>query len=76
METFSKVVLDGGKRVMANLAKSIKKCPFCGGKAGLYQDYMGFWHVQCDNCGIGTTKNDIKELAVKSWNRRVENVKL
>ena len=61
---------------MASLAKSLKPCPFCGGRAGQYQDYAGFWHVQCDNCGIGTLKNDTKELAVKSWNRRVENGKL
>ncbi len=57
---------------MAILAKSIKPCPFCGGRAGRYQDYIGFWHVQCDNCGIDTLNNDIKELTVKSWNRRVK----
>ena len=58
---------------MATKQKQLKPCPFCGGRAGIYQDYMGLWHVQCDNCGIGTLKNDIKELAVRSWNRRVEN---
>ena len=31
------------------MAKELKPCPFCGGRAWLYQDYMGFWHVQCDN---------------------------
>ena len=58
---------------MATKQKQLKPCPFCGGRAGIYQDYMGFWHVQCDNCGIGTLNNEIKELAVRSWNRRVEN---
>ena len=26
----------------------IKRCPMCGGKAGIYQDYHSFYLVQCN----------------------------
>ena len=50
--------------------KGLLPCPYCGGKAGLYQDYTSSWCVQCDKCGATTLKGD-KEDVIKKWNRRV-----
>lgn len=51
----------------------IKNCPFCGREAGLYEDYTGFWVVQCKGCGIGTISRKERCRVIKEWNRRVEN---
>lgn len=32
----------------------LKKCPFRRANAGIYQDYTGFYTIQCFRCGIGT----------------------
>lgn len=50
----------------------LKPCPFCGGKAESFQDYMGWFVVQC-KCGIGTLHYSTLEAAVKAWNRRTPN---
>lgn len=50
----------------------IKKCPHCGCKADVYQDYTGFYQVQCNVCGCGTLKKYEKEKAIELWNRRVK----
>lgn len=53
----------------------LKPCPFCGGEAFLEEekicDEMSFWFVICMKCG-GSKFSD-KNLAVKAWNRRVQN---
>ena len=51
----------------------IRRCPFCGGKASLYEDYSSWWHVQCDNCGATTLKRRSGEEAILHWNKRVEH---
>lgn len=51
----------------------LKPCPFCGGKAGVYQDYHGFYTVQCDKCGIGTLHKYDEIEVINDWNRRVNN---
>ena len=48
----------------------IRQCPFCGGKAGLYEDYMSWWLVQCNECGVSTLRRPHAEDAISSWNRR------
>ncbi len=54
------------------IRKGLLPCPHCGGRAGLWQAYTGWWCVQCDKCGASTMKFD-KDEAVKRWNRRVGN---
>ena len=49
----------------------LKPCPFCGGEAHSYDDYMGFCHVQCEECGNGTLKCTTASEARALWNRRV-----
>lgn len=40
----------------------------CGGKAGVHQDYTGFYCVQCAKCGMTTMKHYRREDAIKIWN--------
>ena len=49
----------------------IKRCPMCGGKAGIYQDYHSFYLVQCNRCGISTLHRADLHTALYEWNRRV-----
>lgn len=57
----------------------IKNCPFCGGKAHLYNNfYYTLAYVKCSKCGIKTKDykgrdwENINLLAIKAWNRRVK----
>lgn len=34
----------------------IKRCPMCGGKAGIYQDYRDFYLIQCTRCGVSAQR--------------------
>lgn len=66
-------------------SKTLKPCPFCGGKAVLKQD-SGFdygsyiYWVECSQCAITTMREASKPnstgvvavvLVAASWNRRV-----
>lgn len=51
----------------------LKPCPFCGGKAGIYPDYLGFYTVQCNKCGIRTLRKREESEVMNDWNRRVHN---
>ena len=51
----------------------LKPCPFCGGKAHIYQDCTGYYVAQCDKCGIGTLLCGDKRTAKRRWNRRSDN---
>lgn len=51
--------------------KGVKKCPFCGGVACPEQTYDHFYYVECMTCGIHTPDLDSMDLAIKTWNSRV-----
>lgn len=51
----------------------LRRCPFCGGNAGKYQDYHCLWIIQCNQCGCGTLYKPEVEEAAKIWNRRYED---
>ena len=51
----------------------IKRCPFCGGKAGIYEDYHNFYLVQCNRCGVSTLHRADAKTALLEWNRRIDN---
>ena len=51
----------------------IKPCPFCNGKAGVYQRYdvPPMWSVACTKCGTEPPlPYGSYEYAVNQWNRR------
>lgn len=47
-------------------------CPFCGGEAKIYQNYMGQYNIQCEKCRcVFWTKNCRRVDYVKiAWNTR------
>ena len=49
----------------------LKKCPFCGGKAGLYQAYDGRYVVECNECGTRCKMSGYKDKVINEWNNRV-----
>lgn len=49
----------------------LKPCPFCNGKAGVYEFYT-LYKAQCNCCGCGTLQRKSKEQAIEAWNRRVK----
>ena len=52
----------------------LKACPFCGGKAEIYEaEFEGktFFTVGCENCNITTQGYETEEDAATAWNRRV-----
>lgn len=42
----------------------LKRCPFCGSTAGLYESYDGMYVVQCNYCSIGTIHMRFAAIAV------------
>lgn len=50
----------------------IKRCPMCGGKAGIYQDYHDFYLIQCNQCRVSTLHRKELSRVLMEWNRRVE----
>jgi len=51
----------------------IKRCPMCGGKAGIYQDYHDFYLIQCNRCGVSTLHRKDLRTALYEWNRRISD---
>lgn len=50
----------------------LKPCPFCAGKAVLFEEFMPTW-VACKKCRASTeAKYDVNE-AIQAWNRRTDN---
>lgn len=59
------------------MSEELKPCPACGASRGLYVLYDEHdmeWFVFCDNCktSICNERNDKREDAVRTWNRRAE----
>ena len=50
----------------------LKKCPFCGSD----DIKVGYFHVWCANCGVGTTEEMSTEKAIEAWNNRVTEAEI
>lgn len=48
----------------------LRRCPFCGGKAGLYEDCNFTWIIQCNSCGASTPRRRNYKRVILDWNRR------
>ena len=61
------------------MSEEIKLCPFCGGEAELREYPLAeWWRVTCVDCDAQSgefyySENDIKENAIKAWNKRPDN---
>jgi len=57
--------------------EELKKCPCCGGKAEVYEDYDYFsnpiYYIRCDECGLQTQVSYFKNEheMINTWNKRV-----
>lgn len=51
---------------------TLKKCPFCGGKAILGRvPYKGWFRVMCAGCCASSAKYITEERAAEAWNSRI-----
>ncbi len=51
----------------------LKPCPFCGGKAKLFEDKdYQIYSVTCTECDAGTNAYGIRQDAIEAWNGRVQ----
>ena len=60
---------------MITLEIELKRCPFCGSNDVVlceYEDKYYKYQVFCRDCGIGTVKEHIKDIAIGAWNRRIK----
>lgn len=50
----------------------LKPCPFCGGKATLWEDLFGVSYVSCSCCCVRTPIEEDKHIVIEDWNRRAK----
>lgn len=52
--------------------KPLRPCPFCGGKAKVYQAGFNVWRVMCDRLDCATLMSEwnTPEEAIAAWNTR------
>ena len=49
----------------------LKPCPFCGGKAMIWEsEGIGYWFIKCRKCIVQMVNED-KKILVSAWNTRV-----
>lgn len=55
--------------------QKLKPCPFCGGKAKVWEDlFIRFsWTTYCVKCGA-SVREGTKEKVIEAWNKRVGEV--
>jgi Lar family restriction alleviation protein len=56
-----------------------KPCPFCGGRAKVYETNLGvdcfsWWNVECNDCEASMEGFGSERVAIRAWNTRVEEV--
>jgi len=57
----------------SRLSQQLLPCPFCGGKAHLFEDtlFQSPWvWVECLACAAQTGQNATPQAAIEAWNRR------
>ena len=55
----------------------LKRCPFCGGEAGIDEDKYECevnYYASCSKCVAETGSNETKSEAIDCWNKRVDLV--
>ena len=59
---------------MSNKFVELKRCPFCGGLAGVIKNiYDTHYMIHCNDCDAKTKPFMQEKEAVKAWNRRIES---
>lgn len=57
------------------MGTDLKRCPFCGGEAEVFEywnegKHRYLWQTNCTECFGGLGEQDTEEKAVNGWNRR------
>ena len=56
---------------------SLHECPLCKKNDSLaLRDIKDKFQVECCRCGVMSTKNKTRELAVEAWNKRCDKCAL
>ena len=50
---------------------TLKKCPFCGGKAEIGNAADNIFWVKCKKCGAESSVESSKKNAILKWNKRI-----
>ena len=60
---------------MSDINKTeLKKCPFCGGEAGITtKETDQLTYIRCSNCGVATPLYYAKVKAIEAWNTRIDD---
>lgn len=55
-----------------DMSETLKPCPFCGGKARIYQspNATALWRAACENCDAGPHSYVGYKVTAERWNRR------
>jgi Lar family restriction alleviation protein len=48
----------------------LKRCPFCGYKATIWEDPNGEYYIKCNWCGVQLPPASNVESAKTAWNER------
>ena len=67
------MTMDERKKLHREIEKTLKPCPFCGGRAEIRDTYCyAAFAIHCTKCsaGVGNVGTGTLEKAVKLWNRR------
>ena len=55
----------------AQYSEHLKPCPFCRGKAGIWDGILkGGYITMCEKCGCMTPEEQTPQAALAKWNRR------
>lgn len=59
------------------MSEELKKCPFCGADPDIsVQDYDTedpYYVVACTNCNMAHSSSDDEDVAIRNWNRPIED---
>lgn len=55
---------------VTRVERTLKTCPFCGGKAELIRSSCDGWKASCIQCGSSTRETTVIEFAADLWNHR------
>ena len=55
------------------MTEKLKPCPFCGGEAAVSYSIVKKYFITCLKCYASTKLKDTEGLAIKAWNRRVND---
>ena len=69
---FANTVKRSVRDVFSNDSQTLRRCPFCGGKALIVTAVGESW-VLCSKCKATTSMHTSERFAIAAWNRRADS---